>query len=158
MEVRLPLQKLISHSQDLLALWNEGLELEVHGLHLIVRNIPYLNSNKDIKRGCFVSDLSLTPENFQTLKPANHVMYFQGETPCDKHGVKLDKLIIGEKVDITDKISADFIFSQKPIRKLGYDDYYEKITTYVNLISGPAKYFDDSVTEKTFSVPIPFDD
>lgn len=158
MEVRLPLQKLISHSTDLLKLWNEGIELEVHGLFLIVRNIAYLDLNKVIRRGCIVSPLSVTADNFQTVKPETHVIYFQGDAPHDKHGNKLDMLIAGEKVNVTDKISADFTFSQKPFRKQGYDDYYEKITTYINLISGPVRFIDSSISEKTFAVPLPVED
>ena len=35
---------------------------------------------------------------------------------------------------------------------MGYEDYYEKVTTYVSIISGPAQALYPSVTPRTFVV------
>ena len=47
-------------------------------------------------------------------------------------------------------ITVNRSFSNKP--NGGYQNYYEKIKRYADLISAPAKYLDPSVTEKTFKV------
>src|SRR5688500_11977997 len=99
MEARLPSQKLISHSPDLLQLWEEGFVLEVQGMHLLIRDIPYVNTKGEVKEdGIFVTPLSITPDAETTVKPDTHVMYFIGDTPADKSGIRLENAIAGDKV------------------------------------------------------------
>jgi hypothetical protein len=148
------LQKLISHSPDLRRFWDEGYEVEVRDNHLLLHHVPYLNSSSEIKYGTLVSTLNLAGD--VTLKPDTHVAYFIGETPCDKAGCVISAILNSSSPEqLTPNIRVHHTFSSKPTN--GYADYFEKMTTYLGIISSPAKSLHDSVTEKTFVVVAPED-
>jgi hypothetical protein len=143
--------KLINHSPDLKRLWDEGYEIEISEGFLLIHHVPYLTSAQEIKFGVIITALSLAGDIAQ--KPADHTVYFAGETPCDKNGQALEAIInSAQNAQLTSKIQGNFYLSSKP--QEGYSDYYDKITTYANLISASAKSVsvDDTVTEKTFRV------
>jgi|SRR5690554_1884068 len=138
-------QQLISLNQDLKRLRDEGYHIEVHGGHLIVRHIPYVNSKREVKMGALVSTLCLSGN--KTLKPDTHVMLFAGEQPCNKNGKVIQGIAhTNANQRIKDDVVVQRQFSNKP--KAGYGDYYEKVITYANIISSPAKAIDASVTER----------
>jgi len=111
--------------------------------------VPYVDSSAKIKYGTLVSTLHLAGD--ATLKPDTHVAYFIGEAPCDKSGRVISAILNSSSPQqLTTNIRINHTFSSKPAN--GYADYFEKMTTYVNVISGPAKSLDDCVTEKTFRV------
>ncbi len=141
--------KLIDHSPDLKRLRDEGYELSIKGNHLLVSNIPYVNSGRTIKFGTLVSVLTIAGE--KAGPPNNHVAYFQGEQPCNRDGSIITALVHGQnKSLLSQDISVDRSFSNKPPG--GYSNYYQKLTTYINIISGPAQSVDSSLTAKTFRV------
>jgi len=145
---------LISHNPDLKRLQDEGIEIEIQGGYLVVHHIPYLRSATEVRYGILVSTLALAGERVQ--KPDTHVAYFIGEVPCDKSGNPIHAIInASARTQLAEKIVIDHTLSAKP--QNGYADYFEKITTYINIISAPAKSIDPSVTEKTFRV-LNFDD
>jgi tRNA A37 threonylcarbamoyladenosine dehydratase len=147
-------QRLINLNPDLKRLRDEGFEIEIKGAYLLVHHVPYLNSSKEIKYGTLVSNISMNGE--KTIKPDPHVAYFIGDYPCNKDGTPILQIQHqNTKQRLMDNLECDFSFSNKPSD--GYQDYYEKMTTYSNIISGPAKSLNDSVTEKTFR-PIISDD
>lgn len=147
---------LISHSPDLKKLWDEGYAIEIKGAHLLVHDVPYVNSNKQVKRGTLVSTLTLATTE-KTAKPDNHVIHFIGDYPCRKDGAKITGIEhqSGNK-NLGDGIIVNHSFSNKP--KSGYQDYYEKVARYCEIISGPAKSLEPNVTELTFNVPEPRED
>jgi tRNA A37 threonylcarbamoyladenosine dehydratase len=139
------LQQLINHSPDIKQLWDEGLVLEFRENHLLIHDIPYLNSKKEIKYGTLVSTLNFNIN--KTCKPETHVVYFIGEEPCDKNGGALISIINSKgKIKLTEKLTVNFLFSSKP--KGGYQNYFEKMMTYAIILSSPAKSIDETVTEK----------
>jgi|SRR5690606_28767224 len=145
----------INHSNDLKRLRDEGYHLEISDGHLFVHHIPYVNSKCDIKFGVLVTTLNISGNS--TAKPNTHVMMFSGEDPCDKGGV----IISGIKHSNINKTFTNGIivtrqFSNKP--KEGYSDYYEKVRNYSNIISAPAKYLDDSISEMPFLPVINIDE
>lgn len=140
-------QQLISLNSDLKQLRDEGFHIEVYGGHLIVRHIPFVNSNREVKYGILVSTLNLSGNT--TVKPDTHVMLFAGSQPCDKNG----REIMGIKHSVSNlTIRTDVVverqFSNKP--KGGYLNYYEKVCSYARIITAPAKALDDTVTERPF--------
>ncbi|GAB5524636.1 MAG: ThiF family adenylyltransferase [Roseivirga sp.] len=143
------LHKLISHNTDLKRLWEEGYELLIKDGHLLIQNIPYVNTGREIKYGTIVSTLNLSGE--KTLKPETHVVYFQGEVPCKKSGQPIRGILnsSGHRM-LTANIRVDHTFSSKP--RDGYPDYFEKMNTYATIISSPATSLDESVTGRTFKV------
>ena len=142
------LHQLMHLSDDLRKLWDEGFELEIINAHLLVHHIPYVNSAKEISYGTLVSTLNLAGN--VTIKPETHGIYFIGEVPCNKSGNQITGLLNSSpNTPLTETISLNHLFSRKPHDPARYSDYYDKITTYCNIITGPAKSIDDKVTEKT---------
>ena len=48
----------INLNPDLKKLRDEGFEVHVTSNHLIIRNVPYVNSQKEVKFGSLISELS----------------------------------------------------------------------------------------------------
>jgi hypothetical protein len=142
-------QKLINHSPDLKKLRDEGYEIEIQNGFLLVHHIPYVTSRREIHYGVLVSELNLNGN--QTTKPSNHVIFFQGEHPCDKNGNVIRAISHSNSSQtLFGNFMINHSFSNKPVN--GYTDYFDKISTYAEIISAPAKSIDDSVSERTFKV------
>ncbi|QNA45856.1 ThiF family adenylyltransferase [Lacibacter sediminis] len=143
-------QELIGRSPALKKLQDEGYGIQEKGGLVIVHQIPYVNNKKEVCSGTLVSELTLASAKVVGV-PSTHVIYFIGEYPCDVNGQPLTALRhSSSKQTLGNGIVVDHSFSNKPGRN--YLDYYEKITTYCNLISSPAKAIDPNVTEKNFMV------
>lgn len=139
----------ISRSKDLRRLQHEGYEVEVRAGHLLVDHVPYVNSQREVKYGRLVSTLDMNDD--VTLKPGDHVTMFAGDTPCDQEGRVLAKIInSSSQRDLGSGIVIDHTFSSKPAE--GYADYYEKMTTYIRILAGPAQALDRTATATTFRV------
>ena len=142
-------QQLISRSEDLRRLRDDGYEIEVRDGFLLIGHVPYVDSEAKVEYGTLVSTLTLAGD--VTAKPDTHVTTFAGEAPCDQHGQVLSQILIGsERQHLADGLDVDHMFSSKPAA--GYADYYDKMTTYVNIISGPAQARDPAATPQTFRV------
>jgi hypothetical protein len=142
-------QQLINLNPDLKKLRDEGLEVNVIGAYLVVTNVPYVNAQKQICYGSFVSSLTLSGD--KTLKPDNHVIQFIGEHPCHKDGRELIEIKhSSNNQKLAEGLVINHSFSNKPPN--GYADYYEKFSRYIEIVSAPAKSLDPTVTEKTFKV------
>ena len=115
-----------------------------------MREVPYVDSQKRIRTGALISSLCLAGE--VTTKPDNHQLHFAGEFPCNADGspIKLGRQACNTVVaDLT----AKHKFSSRPDN--GYSDYYHKMSTYANILSGPAATIDPKVTPKVFRSPEP---
>lgn len=144
------LQQLIGHSPDLKRLQEEGYELEYKGGYLLIHQIPYVTSQREIKRGVLVSELTLA-NNYTTTAPNTHVINFIGEYPCNNDGSAISALQHGSNnQNLGDGIVINHSFSNKPPH--GYPNYYEKVSTYVKVISSQAQKIDTNVTWKTFRI------
>lgn len=150
------LQQQINRSPDLKRLRDEGFEIEVKGGYLIVHHIPYVNGNREIRFGKLITTLSLN--NDVTIKPDNHVISFMGEYPCNKDGSIITAIQHSGQQNqaLFDGIIINFSFSNKPPN--GYDNYYDKIFRYTEIITAPAKSIDKTVTARTFKVIIDSED
>ena len=144
------LPQLISHSGDLKRLFDDGYELSIVGGQLVVSNIPYVASDKTVKRAALVSELRLNDD--KTLPPSTHVMKFTGDHPCDKNGKELaymkhssNREVIGDGVVVLRS------FSCKPTTR-PYPDYYAKVTTYAEMISVHAQQIEPGATGRTHAV------
>lgn len=141
--------KLISRSADLKRLRDEGYDVEIKSGHLLIKNVPYVNSKKEIKFGTLVSKLTLA--NDVTTRPDDHVAYFAGEYPCRRDGTEIGEIRNqSTKLQLDRDLVVDHRFSAKPSNS--YADYYVKMTTYVAILAGPAQAIDPAVTAKTFPV------
>lgn len=144
------LQQLINHSADLKRLRDAGYEMSMVDGYLSIHHIPYLDANQKICYGTLVTILTLTSPK-HTTKPDNHIIHFIGENPCNTDGTVISAIQNNnDKIELGKTIVADRSFSNKPAA--GYPDYYEKVKRYADIISAPAKFLDNSVTEKTFKL------
>jgi hypothetical protein len=144
-------QRPISRSSDLKKLRDEGYDLEIRSGCLLVKDVPYVNSRKEVRRGILVMKLVLAGD--VTSHPDDHVAYFTGDHPCNADGTEIAKIkhSSGER-SLADGVVIQHSFSAKPKPANVYEDYYAKVTTYVNILSGPAWRIDSTATVKTFPV------
>ena len=143
--------QLINHSPDLSRLRDEGYSVDVRAGHLVLDQVPYLNSRRELCYGMLVSELSLAGE--ETAKPDTHVVHFAGEHPCGCDGSPLRKIAHqSQRKDLGENLVVDHSFSSKPTTG-HYEDYHQKMTTYFAIVSGPAKakYPDPCRTRATVS-------
>jgi len=137
----------IARSPDLQRLRQDGYDIECKGPYLLVKDVPYVNAQRQIKRGTLISSLELQSD--ATSKPATHVTYWTGEHPCLSTGVKMTSIENPSQAQsLGDGIQADFTFSAKA----DYRDYHHKMTTYAERICGEARLIDPSVTAMTHPV------
>lgn len=137
---------LISHSPDLLKLWETGYDIEINGSQfLLAHHIPYVTSSKEIKYGSLVCVLTLVTPTRAGVPP-DHTIYFIGEIPCDSNGIALNSIINNTALhNLAGGIVVNHYFSSKPIGG-NYPDYYEKVRTYAEILSREARAIDSSVT------------
>lgn len=144
------LPKQISHSPDLRRLTDEGYFLEIKGGFLLLKEVPYVNEQKQVKIGTLISSLNMAGD--VTLKPDTHVVHFDGEYPCQADGARIDKIINQSRLkNLGNGITAKYTFSSKPTG--GYSDYYEKMTTYASILAGPAAVLKPGISPKIFRTP-----
>jgi hypothetical protein len=135
----------IALSPDLLRLQNEGYDLEIRGAYLLVRDVPYVDSNRSVRRGILISKLQLNGDI--ASKPTDHVAQWTGDHPCHSDGRKISEIEnASQPQDLGNGIRADFTFSAKA----DYRDYHHKMTTYIGRIAGEAAVIDPTITAKTF--------
>jgi len=91
---------------------------------LIIKRVPYLNKDLEIRYGIIVSDIEMTGNDVK-VNLSNHPIYFAGEQPYRIDGVKLNPNN-SNKVELFPGFTVDFYFSYK-LNRL-YTDYYEKIS------------------------------
>jgi len=141
-------QRPINRSADLKKLRDEGYDLEIRSGCLLVKDVPYVNSHKEVKRGILAMKLVLADD--ETARPDDHVAYFSGDYPCFEDGTEIAKIKLsdGER-SLADGVVIQHSFSAKPKPHDSYPDYYAKVTWYVSIISGPAWRIDKSIA-RTF--------
>ncbi len=129
-------EAIINRSPDLIRLQSEDYRIEICSGYLTVHYIPYLNRNKEIKSGTLV--MALTNSGNITIKPKDHTAYFIGEQPCNIDGSFVTSLVNSPmKQNLYANVVSDFYLSCHPDNRV-YADYYDKVTTYCNIISSPA--------------------
>jgi len=137
----------VRNSPDLQLLVGEGYTVRIVNGYLVVDDIPYVDSAREVRRGSFICPLDLAGD--RTAKPSNHVMAFVGFAPCNRDGGEISPGFAN--VDLTSgwaagpELTPSVGFSQKPGPD-GYIDFYEKVTTYAAILLGPAQAIDPTVT------------
>jgi len=136
---------------------DEGYDIDERNGCLLVKDVPYVNAQKQARRGILVIKLVLADD--QTGRPDTHVAYFSGDHPCNEDGSEIAKIKHSSGPhSLAEGIQVSHSFSAKPKPADSYADYYEQVTTYVAIISGPAQRIDSNLTAKTFPVIVPDDD
>jgi ThiF family len=149
-EASLMSHKLINHSPDLKRLRDEGYCIQIQGGFLLLREIPYVNAQRQVRTGTLISTLNMAGD--VTLYAGDHVAFFDGEFPCNADGTAIHQIAhqSGDR-DIGHGVIAKHSFSSKPAS--GYTDYYHKMSTYAAIIFGAATVLQPGISPRTFRVP-----
>ncbi len=147
-------QKLISRSADLSRLRAEGYSIEIRGGYLLVKDVPYVDHEKQVRRGSLVAKLVLAGDEVSV--PDTHTIYFLGAYPHNADGTPIEKFRCNSKnKELCDGITVNHQFSAKPQPAGRYDDYYHQVTTYCAILGGPAAEIDATVTARCFAPVVP---
>ena len=142
--------KLINLSPDLKRLREEGYFIQVRGGLLLMRDVPYVNSQGKVLTGTLISTLNVAGDVART--PDTHVASFDGEFPCGSDGKPLQQIAHqSAAMDLGHGVKAKHSFSSKPAG--GYTDYYHKMTTYAAILAGQAAVLKPGVSPRTFRAP-----
>ena len=142
--------QLVSHNEDLKKLVDKGYAVSIDSNHLVIRDIPYLNDQGELKIGAIVSKLNfIDPLN---VRQVDHQIYFSGSHPFELNGSMIANFGGGPHSIVLESsdISVERSFSNKPISTGAFVDHYEKIENYVALICGPAMEKFHGITPYTF--------
>lgn len=130
------LRTLLDHNEDLELLIKKGYALSIDSNYLVVRDIPYLDDKGNLQIGAIVSVLIFVTQ--QQIKIQDHQIFFCGSHPHELGGTPIRNL--GGGATTLNLISDDLVvqrsFSNKPTG--GFKNWYDKIESYVEIISGPA--------------------
>lgn len=136
--------RLVNHNDDIRRLVEKKYAIAFDSNCLIVRDIPYLDSEGSLHWGAIVTKLTFTDQE-EHVKPEDHQIFFAGSVP---HGLDHDPIpyLGGSPAsfplsDACKDVVVQRSFSNKPKTKEGFRDYidfFEKVENYVAIISGPA--------------------
>lgn len=137
-------------SPDLKRLRDEGYFVQIRGGLLVMREVPYVDANRQVRTGSLISSLSLAGD--VARPPDTHQAWFDGDFPCKADGTPIKAIEHSSgNFDLGHGLTAKHHFSSKPDN--GYPDYYVKMTTYAGVISGPAAVLKPDATPRTFREP-----
>lgn len=142
------LHRLANHNDDIKRLVEKGYAIAFDSNYLVIRDIPYLDENKNLQIGAIVSKvIFIDPDN---IRLEDHQVFFCGSHPCELDGTPIKNLGGGPTslALVSDDIVVQRSFSNKPLSGV-FIDFYEKVESYVTLFSGPAMHLHD-VTPLTF--------
>ena len=148
-------QRLFNLSPDLKKLRDDGYYVQIQGGVLIMSEVPYVDQHRKVRMGSLISSLTLAGD--VTQKPDTHVVYFDGDFPCESDGNPIQQISHQScNTDHGSGVTSKHSFSCKP--DTGYGDYYHKMTTYASILSGPATALKPGATARTFRTPEDEDD
>ena len=149
--------QLINRNPDLRRLLDEGFEIEIRSNYLLVHSVPYVNSAQKVVLGTLVSELT-TASPGVLGRPGTHQIHFIGEHPCNPDGSLLGQIKNGSgDYPLADGLKANHYFSNKP-RSGAYENYYDKITSYVRVISSQARAIDPDADARTYKTIDPIEE
>ena len=149
-------QSPISLSPDLRRLRDDGYDIEIRSSSLLVRDVPYVNAQREVGRGILVSTLNLAGDI--ATRPDDHTVRFTGDLPCHADGTPMNEVVNQSKTtSLDEELVVHHSFSQKPKRGY-YTDYFEKMTTYAAILTSHAQAIDPSATPRTYRVEEPEDE
>jgi molybdopterin/thiamine biosynthesis adenylyltransferase len=132
-------QRLVSHNDDLRRLVEKGYAVGFDSGHLIIRDVPYLDSELHLQVGAIVAKLEFVDQDH--VIQTDHQIFFAGSVPHNIDGTPIPNLAGGPIELALSGADSDVVvqrsFSNKPSSGK-FDDFFAKIESYVAIISGPA--------------------
>ncbi len=128
--------ELANHNDDIRRLFDKGYALRIDGACLVVRDIPYLDSQHALQFGAIVTKLKYI-DRFR-VEQDDHQIYFAGSAPYGLNSQPIPNLAGGPTTILLSKtdVVVQRSFSNKP--EGGFANFFDKIEHYVRVISGPA--------------------
>jgi len=132
--------RLVNHNDDIRRLLEKGYAIAFDSNHLIVRDIPYLDAGGAPQLGAIVTNyVSLDGDR---IAQQDHQIFFAGSVPYGLDGKPIPRLGGGVVTlalsDACTDVVVERSFSNKPVPSGAFVDFFEKIESYVTIISGPA--------------------
>ena len=147
------LHELANHNDDIRRLLERGYAVAFDSNHLVVRDIPYLDSEGDLQIGAIVAKLEFIDETRVTQ--TNHQVFYSGSVPHGLDGKPIPNLGMSSASLTLSEACSDVVvrwaLSNKPKDTGRFADFFDKVESYVTIISGPAMESHD-VTPNTFRV------
>jgi hypothetical protein len=132
--------QLVSHNDDLRRLVEKGYAVAFDSNYLVIRDIPYLDSDHKLQIGAIVTKLVLI--DHERVTQDDHQIFFAGAAPYGLDGKPVPNLAGGPTQLALSDASRDVVvqrsFSNKPKATGKFADFFEKVESYVAIISGPA--------------------
>lgn len=133
-------RKLVSHNEDIRWLVEKGYAIAFESNYMIVRDIPYLDKELSLQTGAIVTKLVFVDQ--ERVSQDDHQIFFAGSVPHNLDGKPIPNLGGGPTRLPLAEASSDVVvqrsFSNKPKDTGRFRDFFEKIESYVSIISGPA--------------------
>lgn len=133
-------QKLVSHNDDIQRLVEKGYAVAFDSEYLVIRDIPYLDGEKQLQWGAIVTKLVFIDN--EKVTQDDHQIFFAGSVPYGLNGAPIPNLAGGSTQLALSDASSDVVvqrsFSNKPCATGKFADFFDKIESYVRIISGPA--------------------
>jgi hypothetical protein len=130
----------IAPDADIERLREEGFDVELRGTYLLVKDVPYVTAQREVRRGVLIC----SRERNEAGGPQTHVAYWTGTHPCHSNGAQIAAFHNPSPAQsLGDGIQADHMF---------YRDFHHKVTTYIARIEGEAQVLEPQATAKTFPV------
>ena len=143
----------ISHSPDLQRLVDEGYDVAIEGGYLVLRDVPYLDARRRVRRGAIVSRLDLAGN--RTIPPTDHMVWLAGGMPYTADGRPLTAMAHGQRRhDLGGGMKVDVMLCSRPIDG-EFPDFHAKIVTFIEQLSAHARMVDPSVTARTGQIMLP---
>lgn len=140
-------RRLISLNPDLARLAGEGYAVSIEEGHLVLRDVPFVDGARRIRRGVLISRLDLAGD--RTIAPSDHTTWFGGGTPCDATGRALGEMAHGRnRVDLGGGLVSDHLLCSRPVDG-EFRDFHAKMTTFVAQVTGHVHVIDPTATAKT---------
>src|SRR3954452_4134413 len=104
----------IAHSADLSRLRDEGYEVAVRDGHVVVTNIPYVTSERQVAHGTMA--IALTTSGDETGPPPDHTVWWAGSMPCHQDGTPIARIDAGSgEWRLAPDLVVQHRFSSKPL-------------------------------------------
>ncbi len=115
---------------------------------MLVGSVPYVTPARDVDLGTLICAYA------DEGKPADHTVWFKGQTPCTSGGKPLDKVIHNSQGQVLfNDFRADHYLSNKQTDVPDFPaDYYLKIVHYVTQFAAHARVIDPNADARTGKV------
>ena len=132
--------QLVNHNDDLRRLVERGYAVAFDSNHLVIRDIPYLDSEGELQMGAIVAKLEFIDQ--ERVTQTDHQIFFAGSVPHGLDREPIPNLGGGSTTVTLSEACSDVVvqrsFSNKPTVTGRFADFFDKVESYVSIISGPA--------------------